>query len=73
MSRIQDWIKEHSEITEYIIIALLILSALSVCFSLNYGITIMLSIIILSILYITPNSVFKDSSQIDDWSLLLKA
>ena len=66
MSRIQDWIKEHSEITEYIIIALLILSALSVCFSLNYGITIMLSIIILSILYITPNSVFKDSSQIDD-------
>ena len=73
MSRIQDWIKEHSELTEYIIIALLILSALSVCFSLNYGITIMLSIIILSILYITPNSVFKDSSQIDDWPLLLKA
>lgn len=66
MSRIQDWIKEHSELTEYIIIALLILSALSVCFSLNYGITIMLSIIILSILYVTPNSVFKDSSQIDD-------
>ena len=54
MSRIQDWIKEHSELTEYIIIALLILSALSVCFSLNYGITIMLSIIILSILYVTP-------------------
>ena len=73
MSRIQDWIKEHSELTEYIIIALLILSALSVCFSLNYGITIMLSIIILSILYVTPNSVFKDSSQIDDWPLLLKA
>ena len=66
MSRIQDWIKEHSELTEYIIIALLILSALSVSFSLNYGITIMLSIIILSILYVTPNSVFKDSSQIDD-------
>ncbi len=66
MSRIQDWIKEHSELTEYVIIALLILSALSVCFSLNYGITIILSIIILGILYITPNSVFKDSSQLDD-------
>ena len=70
MSRIQDWIKEHSELTEYVIIALLILSALSVCFSLNYGITIILSIIILGILYITPNSVFKDSSQLDDWLLL---
>ena len=70
MSRIHEWIKEHSELTEYVIIALLILSALSVCFSLNYGITIILSIIILGILYITPNSVFKDSSQLDDWLLL---
>ncbi|MCR4943874.1 MAG: hypothetical protein K5986_05350 [Clostridium sp.] len=62
MNKIQDWIVDHIQITEYTIIALLVLSALSVCFSLNYCITIVLSIIILSILYITPNSVFNDDS-----------
>ncbi|MBE6048322.1 MAG: hypothetical protein E7213_07990 [Clostridium sp.] len=66
MNLIQEWIIEHSEFTEYTIITLLSLSVLSVCFSLNYGITLLLSIIILSILYVTPNSLFKDSSSIDD-------
>lgn len=66
MNKIQEWIIDHTQFTEYMIIGLLILSALSVCFSLNYGITITLSIIILSILYVTPNSVFKDSPQNDE-------
>lgn len=62
MNKIQNWIVDHTQITEYIIITLLVLSALSVCFSLNYCITIALSIIILGILYITPSSVFNDDS-----------